>query len=286
MAIDSIKRVGVVGCGLMGGGIVQVCAQSGYSVLVTEINDEFLQKGLERVRGALEGLVKKGKITEEQKGETLERIKGTLSLGDFAECDLIIEAVIEDIEEKRRIFGALEEICPPGTIFTSNTSSIPIIRMAMTTKRPDRFCGLHFFNPVPIMKLVEVVRALTSSDETIQTMKEFASSLGKTPVETKDRAGFIVNLLLIPYLCEAIRALEVGLATKEDIDTAMTLGCSHPMGPLALADFIGLDTVYSIATILHDEFKEPKYAPPTLLKQMVTAGYLGRKSGRGFYTYQ
>lgn len=285
MAAYKVNKVGVVGCGLMGAGIVQVCAQSGYPVLVTEINDEFLQRGLGRVKDALEGLVKKGKITEEQKGAMLGRIKGTLSLEDFAECDVIVEAVVENIDEKRRIFSTLDAICPERTIFTSNTSSIPIIQMAVTTKRPDRFCGLHFFNPVPVMKLVEVVRALTSSDETVQAAKDFAVSLGKTPVETKDRAGFIVNLLLIPYLCEAIRALEVGLATKEDIDTAMTLGCGHPMGPLTLADFIGLDTVYSIANILHDEFKDPKYAPPTLLKQMVTAGYLGRKSGRGFYSY-
>ncbi|MBI5017205.1 MAG: 3-hydroxybutyryl-CoA dehydrogenase [Deltaproteobacteria bacterium] len=280
-----IKTVGVVGCGLMGSGIAQVCAQAGYSVVVREINDEFLKAGLAKIEKTIGGAVAKGKMAEADGKAVLGRIRGTTRLEDFAGCDLVIEAAIENLDEKKKVFAALDAICGPAAIFASNTSSIPIIAMAAATKRPEQFLGLHFFNPVPVMKLLEIIRTIKTSDETVAAARAFSDKIGKRSILAKDRPGFIVNLLLIPYLLDAIRAYEIGLATAEDIDNGMVLGCAHPMGPLTLLDFVGLDTTYYIANIMFDEFKDAKYAPPPLLKQMVTAGYLGKKSGRGFYDY-
>jgi 3-hydroxybutyryl-CoA dehydrogenase len=280
-----IKKVGVAGCGLMGGGIVQTCAQSGYQVVVLEANETFLKKGLGAIENNLSKAVAKGKLPQTDMDAVLNRIKGTLTVKDLADCDIIIEAIIEDLDLKKKLFTDLDGLCPQHTIFASNTSSIPIIEMAAATKRPEQFVGLHFFNPVPVMKLVEVISTIQSNQETVRKATVFSESLGKTAIQAKDRAGFIVNLLLIPYLLDAVRALEMGLATREDIDTGMMLGCGHPMGPLTLLDFVGLDTTYYITKILFDEFKDPKYASPPLLKQMVTAGFYGRKSGRGFYDY-
>ena len=280
-----IHKIGVAGCGLMGGGIVQTCAQSNYQVVVLEANDAFLSKGLDAIKKNLSRSVDKGKLQQTEMDVILGRIQGTTTSKDLSECDLIIEAIIEDFELKKELFCDLDSLCPEHTIFASNTSSIPIIEMASTTNRADRFVGLHFFNPVPVMKLVEVISTLKSSRQTVQKATEFAQSLNKTAIQAKDRAGFIVNLLLVPYLLDAVRALEMGLATKEDIDTGMVLGCGYPMGPLTLLDLVGLDTIYSITKILFDEFKDPKYASPPLLKQMVKAGLYGKKSGRGFYDY-
>ena len=280
-----IKKVGVVGCGLMGSGIAQVCAQSGYETVVREISPELLQKGLGKIEKQLAGAVQKGRLSEETRSATLSRLRGTTELSDLAGCDLVIEAIIENPEEKKALFSELDRICPPSTIFASNTSSIPIIQLAAATNRPDRFIGLHFFNPVPVMQLVEIVKSISSSDEVVEIARRFSASLGKQAIVAKDRAGFVVNLLLVPYLLDAVRALEIGVASKEDIDTGMKLGCNHPMGPLALLDFVGLDTTYYIAEIMYNEFKDPRYAPPTLLKQMVIAGHHGRKTGKGFYDY-
>lgn len=280
-----IKKVGVVGCGLMGNGIAQVSAMAGYDVIVREVDQRFLDRGLSRVERVLSGAVEKGKISEDDKAATLGRITGTLALDDLKNCDVIVEAVTENIDVKRDVFRALDEICPPHTIFGSNTSSISITEMGGFTKRPDKFVGLHFFNPVPIMKLVEVIQAVSSSDDTVRTCLEWVKSLSKHPIVAKDTPGFVVNLLLIPYLLDAIRALETGVASKEDIDEGMKLGCGHPMGPLTLLDFVGLDTTYYIANIMFDEFKDTRYAAPTTLKRMVLAGHLGRKTGKGFYDY-
>lgn len=280
-----IKQVGVVGCGLMGSGITQVCAQAGYEVIVREISQELLDRGLKSIDKFLSTGVERKKLTEEQKTQTLARIKGTIHLEDLKNCDLVIEAVVEDINLKKEIFGALDRLCPPATILASNTSSLTVIEMAAATNRPDRVAGLHFFNPAPLMKLVEVVRTIATSDETFNTVFEFAKSLGKEPIAAKDNSGFIVNFLLVPYMLGAIRALENGLASKEDIDKAMKLGCGYPMGPFELLDFVGLDTTYKIANIFFEEYRDRLYAPPPLLKKMVLAGYLGRKSGKGFYDY-
>lgn len=280
-----IRNVGVAGCGLMGAGIAQVCAQAGYQTTVLEVNDALLAQGLEKQRRLLSGAVAKGKLSQAEMQAVLERLHGTTRVEDLGACDLVIEAIREDLADKTRLFSRLDELCPPHTIFASNTSSIPIIAMAAATRRPEQVVGLHFFNPVPVMKLVEVIRSIRSSDQAVATATAFAESLGKRPIQSKDRAGFIVNLLLVPYLLDAVRALEIGLASKEDIDTGMVLGCGHPMGPLTLLDFVGLDTTYFICNIMYEEFRDARYAPPTLLKQMVTAGYFGRKSGRGFYTY-
>jgi 3-hydroxybutyryl-CoA dehydrogenase len=281
----SIRTVGVLGCGLMGSGIAQVSAAAGYKTIVREVDDRFLEKGLGRIRKFVADGVAKGKVTAEASERTLANLSGTTAFEALSACDLIIEAIVENLEEKRRTYASLEQAVAEHAIFVSNTSSLCITELAAATKRPDRFAGLHFFSPVPLMKLVEVIRALTTSDATYQTVFAFAGSLGKEPITAPDRPGFIVNRLLVPYLLDAIRAYENGLGTLEDIDKGMKLGCGHPMGPFTLLDFVGLDTTYFIANIMFDEFREPAYAPPPLLKRMVLAGRLGRKSGQGFYVY-
>jgi 3-hydroxybutyryl-CoA dehydrogenase len=280
-----IKTVGVLGCGLMGSGIAQVCAQSGYRTIVREVEQPFLDKGLGRIKKFLSDGVEKGKVTPDARDRTLGNLTGTVSVDDLRDCDLVIEAIIENLDEKARAYEAVERVVKPGTILVSNTSSLCVTELAAKTKRPDRFGGLHFFNPVPIMKLVEVIRALTTSDETYRTLFAFAQSLGKEPITAPDKPGFIVNRLLVPYLLDAIRSYEHGLGTVEDIDKGMKLGCNYPMGPFTLLDYVGLDTTYYIANIMFEEYREPAYAPPPLLKRMVLAGRLGRKSGQGFYTY-
>lgn len=279
------KKVGVVGFGQMGGGITQVAAQSGYPVITMEVSDELIARGMGLITKLLDRGIEKGKIDQAAREKTLGNITGTTDLHDLAGCDLVIEAVTEDMATKKEVFSELEKICGPETIFASNTSSIPIRDLATATRRPDKFLGLHFFNPVPVMKLVEVVRTIDTSEETFNAAFEFAQSLGKTPVRAKDTPGFIANVLLIPYLLDAIRQYENGLASREDIDDAMKLGCGHPMGPLTLTDFIGLDTVLYIADIMFEEFKAGHYAAPPLLRRMVNAGYLGKKTRRGFYDY-
>jgi 3-hydroxybutyryl-CoA dehydrogenase len=285
MSATKVKTVGVAGCGLMGGGIVETAASFGYPVVVREVNDALLDKGFARIEKSLAKAVEKGKRTEDEKRSTLANIHRTTELRDFADCDLVVEAIIENIDEKKKFYRELDKIAKPGAIFASNTSSLSITEMASATQRRDKFCGLHFFNPVPVMKLVEVVRTIDTSEATYQTAKLFAESLKKTVVTAKDSPGFVVNLLLVPYLLDAVRALEKGVASREDIDNGMVLGCGHPMGPLTLLDFVGLDTTYYIAEIMFNEFKDGRYAAPPLLKQMVMAGYYGRKSGRGFYEY-
>jgi 3-hydroxybutyryl-CoA dehydrogenase len=280
-----IKTVGVLGCGLMGAGIAQVSAAAGYRTIVREVNQGVLDKGLGRIRKFVEDGVAKGKVTAEQRDKTLGQLNGTTEFGGMKDCDIIVEAIVENVEVKTAAFSALEAVVGAHTIFTSNTSSLCITELAAKTKRPDRFGGLHFFNPVPLMKLVEVIRALTTSDESYQTMFAFSQSLGKEPITAPDKPGFIVNRLLVPYLLDAIRCYERGLGTVEDIDKGMKLGCGYPMGPLTLLDFVGLDTTYYIANIMFDEFKDPAFAAPTLLKRMVLAGKLGKKSGEGFYKY-
>ncbi len=282
----AIRRIGVVGCGLMGGGIAQTCAQSGYETVVREVNQELLDKGLKRIYGAWDMLAGKGKITQGQINEYRGRLHGTLDLEDFADCDLVIEAVIENMQEKLRLFPTLDRIVKPEGLLLSNTSSLNVTQMGAVTKRPDKVCGLHFFNPAPVMKLVEVVRTISTSEKTIETVKQFAVSLGKTPVLAKDTAGFIVNFLLIPYLIAAVRMLENGMASRDDIDTAMKLGCGYPMGPFTLLDYVGLDTTLWAAEAIYDEYKDPLYAPPPLLRRMVLSGINGKKSGKGFYDYQ
>ena len=281
----TIKTVGVLGCGLMGSGIAQVAAAAGYRTVVREVNEGLLEKGLGRVRAFLDNGVAKGKVTAESRDQTLSRLSGTTTFEALAPCDLVIEAIVENLDAKRESYAALEQVVGAHAIVLSNTSSLCITELAAASRRPDRFGGLHFFSPVPLMKLVEVIRALTTSDETYQAVVAFAQSLGKEPITAPDRPGFIVNRLLVPYLLDAVRAYENGLGTLEDIDKGMTAGCGHPMGPFQLLDFVGLDTTYYIANIMFDEFREPAYAPPPLLKRMVVAGRLGRKSGRGFYTY-
>ena len=281
----TIRTVGVVGAGLMGSGIAQVVAQAGYSVVIREIEQRFLEKGLKLVEGQLQRAVEKGRMTAEEKASLLGRIRWTLNLEELKGADLVIEAIVEDLALKQELYRALDRLCPPATIFVSNTSSLTIMAMASVTGRTDRFAGLHFFNPVAVMKLVEVIRTILTSETTYRTVYEFAKSLGKEPVTVKDNCGFIVNRLLVPYLLDAVRALEAGVASVEDIDKAMTLGCNHPMGPFALADFVGLDTTYFIANVMFEEYREPRYAPPPLLRKMIMAGYHGRKSGRGFYDY-
>ena len=280
-----IQKVGVLGSGLMGSGIAEVCARAGYPTVVREVNEELLEKGMGRIRGSLDKAVEKGKLEAAQRDEAAARLSGTVDLAAFEDCDLVVEAIVENPEEKRQTFAALDTAVKPEAIFASNTSSLTITQLAMSTKRPDRFVGLHFFNPVPVMKLVEVVRTLATSDDTFQTAFAFVKALGKEPVAARDNSGFIVNRLLVPYILDAIRAYEEGVGSLEDIDKAMQLGCGYPMGPFALLDFVGLDTTYYIANIMFEEYREKRFAPPPLLKQMVLAGRLGRKSGRGFYDY-
>jgi len=280
-----IKMVGICGCGLMGLGIAEIASKAGLNVVIREVSDDFLQKGLGRIDKSLSRAVKKGKLDEDGKKDILSRIKGTTNLKDLADCDIICEAIIENLDIKRELYKELDSIVKKEAIFASNTSSLSITEMGAATSRADQFCGLHFFNPVPVMKLVEVVKTVATSDGAFETAKAFGKKLGKVVVSCNDSPGFVVNRLLVPYLLDAIRALEAGVATKEDIDNGMKLGCGHPMGPLELTDFVGLDTTYYIAEILFDEFKDHHYAAPPLLKAMVKAGYLGRKSGRGFYDY-
>ncbi|MCY4078159.1 MAG: 3-hydroxybutyryl-CoA dehydrogenase [Acidobacteria bacterium] len=279
------RTVGVVGCGLMGSGIAQVCAGAGFPTRVREVDEALLARGLGRIDDFLAAGVERGRTSPEDAARVKANLTGTTRLEELAGCDLVIEAIVEAAEAKRETFSALEAIVGPETVFASNTSSLCITELAAATERPDRFVGLHFFSPVPVMKLVEVIRGLATSDSTFERALAFGRALGKEPVTAPDRPGFIANRLLIPYLLDAVRAHESGAGTIEDIDKTMTLGCGYPMGPFTLLDFVGLDTAYSIANIMYDEFRDPKYAPPPLLKRMVLAGRLGRKSGRGFYAY-
>jgi 3-hydroxybutyryl-CoA dehydrogenase len=275
----------VLGCGLMGAGIAQVSAAAGCKTIVREVNQAALDKGLARIRKFLDDGVTKGKVTPEQRDGTLANLSGTTEIAGLKSCDLVIEAIIENLEDKAAVYAALDAVVGPRTIFATNTSSLCVTELASKTKRPDRFGGLHFFNPVPLMKLVEVVRALTTSDETHAALLEFSLAIGKEPITAPDKPGFIVNRLLVPYLLDAIRCYEHGLGTIEDIDKGMKLGCGYPMGPLTLLDFVGLDTTYYIANIMFDEYKDPMFAAPPLLKRMVLAGKTGRKAGEGFYKY-
>ncbi|HWB42940.1 MAG TPA: 3-hydroxybutyryl-CoA dehydrogenase [Gemmatimonadales bacterium] len=277
--------VGVLGCGLMGSGIAQVAATAGFATVVRDVGEPLLAKGRSGILRSLDKLVEKGKLDRAARDGALERLAFTTDLAELAACDLVIEAVTEDLELKNGLWRELDRRCPPATIFASNTSSLTIGDMASATARPDRFIGLHFFNPVPLMPLVEVVRAVTTSRATFEAAIEFARRVGKQAIVSRDRSGFIVNLLLVPYLLDAIRALERGVGSITDIDRGMQLGCGHPMGPFTLLDFVGLDTTARIAEILFDEYREPRYAPPPLLRRMVTAGLHGRKTGRGFYDY-
>src|SRR3984885_15144547 len=281
----AIEKVGVVGCGLMGSGIAQVAANAGCQVNVREISPQLVEKGLQSIDKNLQRLVDKGTLTQAQRDEVRARLRGTTNLEDLKDCDIVIEAIIEQLPAKRELWGALDKICPKATIFASNTSSLSITEMATFTQRPDRFLGLHFFNPVPVMKLVEVIRTIATDKKVEEDTVAFANRVGKTPGRTTDRTGFIVNRLLLPFFLDAIRALEEGVGSIEDIDNSMKLGCGHPMGPLTLLDFVGNDTTYYIANIMFDEFKEKRFAPPPLLKRMVLMGWNGRKAGKGFYDY-
>jgi len=280
-----IRKVGVVGCGLMGSGIAQVAAMAGFPTVVREVSEELLKKGVSSIEKSLAKFVEKGQLSAEQRSQTLGRLVPTTKLNDFADCDLVIEAVTENLELKRKTFTELDQIAKPEAIFASNTSSLSITEMMTATRRAPRFLGLHFFNPVPLMKLVEVVQTVVTDPAVVKIGLDYARKAGKTPILTKDRAGFIVNRLLVPYLLDSIRALEEGFGSIEDIDNAMKLGCNHPMGPLTLNDFVGIDTTYYIAEILFDEYREKRFAPPPLMKRMVMAGMYGRKSGKGFYDY-
>jgi 3-hydroxybutyryl-CoA dehydrogenase len=281
-----IKKVGVVGCGVMGAGIAQVTAQAGYQVVASEINETLLNRGLGIIDSNLAKDVSKQRITQAEKQAIQARIKGTIDTKDFSDCDLIIEVVIENMELKKKLYSDLDKICPPHTILASNTSCLSILDIAAATKRPDKVMGIHFFNPVPLMKLVELVRTLTTSDETFATGKIFTESVGKTAVITKDTPGFIVNRLMVPQVLNAVRMVEQGIASKEDIDTAMKLGLNHPIGPFALIDLVGIDVICFIARATYEETKDPQFTIPTLLQKMLTAGWLGRKSGKGFYEYK
>jgi 3-hydroxybutyryl-CoA dehydrogenase len=283
--MSDMKRVGVLGCGLMGGGIAQVAASAGYDVIVRDVSKELLDRGRAGIEKSLAKFVEKGKLQPADRDATLKRLAFTTTVADLKGVDILIEAITEDLGLKNALYKELDGLCGPATIFASNTSSLTIAEMAAATKRADRFVGLHFFNPVPLMQLVEVVRTVTTSDETFKRAFAFAKSLGKEAVAAKDNSGFIVNLLLVPYLLDAIRAVERGVGSVPDIDKAMQLGCGHPMGPLTLLDFVGLDTTHHIAEIMFKEYREPRYAPPPLLKRMVLAGMYGKKSGKGFYDY-
>ena len=283
--MTEIRRVGVLGCGLMGSGIAQVAATAGRETIVRDVSQQIWDRARGGIEKSLAKFVEKGKLAAADRDAALKRLTFTTATTDLKGCDIVVEAITEDLELKNALWKELDAICPPHTIFASNTSSLTIAAMAAATKRADRFVGLHFFNPVPLMQLVEVVRAVTTSEETFRRAFTFARSLGKEAVAAKDNSGFIVNLLLVPYLLDAIRAVEHGVGSVPDIDKAMQLGCGYPMGPLTLLDFVGLDTTYRIAEIMFTEYREQKYAPPPLLKRMVTAGLMGRKSGKGFYDY-
>lgn len=281
----AFRTIGVAGFGLMGSGIVEVCARTGYDVVVREVSDDLLARGLDRLDRSLGRGVERGKLSAADRDAARKRVRGTTRLPDLAGCDLVIEAIVELMDAKKALYAELDRLCPPGTVFASNTSSLSITEMASVTRRGDRFIGMHFFNPVPVMKPVELVRGFLTSDETLGAARAFCEALGKTVVVCKDSPGFIVNLLLVPYLLDAVRALELGVATREDIDTAVQLGLNHPMGPLTLLDFVGIDTTYYIAEAMYQEFKDARYAAPPLMRKMVLAGYHGRKTGRGFYEY-
>jgi len=280
-----IEKVGVLGCGLMGSGIAEVAAKAGHATVVREVSEELLEKGMGRIERSLDRAVEKGKLGEEARDSTLQSIHGTVDLKELADCDLVIEAIVESLEEKKRTYEALSGVLKEAAIVASNTSSLTITELAMATDRPERFLGLHFFNPVPVMKLVEVVRTLLTSDEVFAAARDWVEGIGKEAVAARDNSGFIVNRLLVPYLLDAVRAYEEGVGSLEDIDKAMQLGCGYPMGPFTLLDFVGLDTTYYIANIMFEEYREKRFAPSPLLKQMVLANRLGRKSGRGFYDY-
>jgi 3-hydroxybutyryl-CoA dehydrogenase len=280
-----VKKVGVLGCGLMGSGIVEVCARSGYEVVVREVNEEFLKKGLDRLEGSLKTAVEKGKLKKEEADAARARIKGSTKVADMKDVDVVIEAIVEDRVAKREIWTEIGKVVRKDAILATNTSSIPLSSIAPATGNAARFIGLHFMNPVPVMKLVEIVKGIQTTDETLSEARAFIESLGKTTITAKDTPGFVINVLLVPYICEAIKLVEGGVASPEDIDKGMELGCSMPLGPLKLADFVGLDTALSIAEVLFSEFKDSRYAAPPLLRRMVESGLLGRKSGRGFYDY-
>ncbi len=285
MKADEVRKIGVVGCGIMGSGIVEVCAKAGFEVVYAEVDEERIARGRAAVERSMGRAVDKGKMDADERDSALARITGTQSLDDLADSDLIIEAATESQATKEAIFRRLDEITRPDVVLATNTSSLPVTELAAVTKRPEKILGMHFFNPPPVMKLLEIVKALTTSDETVAFAYAVGERLGKTCVLAKDRAGFIVNFLLIPYLNSAVRMLDEGFATREDIDAGVVLGLGHPMGPLTLLDLIGLDTAVHVSNVLYDEFKDPIYAAPTLLKRMVAAGRMGRKSGKGFYDY-
>lgn len=281
----AIQKVGVLGCGLMGSGIAQVAATAGFPTIVKEVADEFLKKGLAGIDKSLGRFVEKGTLSADDRAQTMARLRGTTKFEDLADCDIVIEAITENLDVKRETYATLDKIVQPTAIFASNTSSLVITEMMTATKRVDRFIGMHFFNPVPLMKLVEVVGTITTSPAVMDEAMKFAESIGKVPIRTSDRSGFIVNRLLVPYLLDAVRALEEGVGSVEDIDKGMKLGCGYPMGPFTLLDFVGLETTLYIANIMFDEFREKRFAPPPLLKRLVLAGHHGRKTGRGFYDY-
>ncbi len=281
----TIRKVGVVGCGLMGSGIAQVSAQAGFATVVREISREALDKGLGSIRKFLQGGVDKGKLAAADMEKTLANLHGTVELKDLADCDLVIEAAVENLALKRELFAALDQTCKPEALLASNTSSLSITELSTATRRPEKILGLHFFNPVPLMKLVEVVKTIRTGEEPARAVSEWCRAIGKTVVTVGDSTGFVVNRLLVPYMLDAVRVYEQGLASRDDIDNAMKLGCGHPMGPLFLGDYVGLDTTYYIAEIMFEEFKEPRFAPPPLLRRMVLAGLHGRKTGRGFYDW-
>lgn len=280
-----IKKVGVVGCGMMGSGITIVCAQAGYPTIVSEVSDDLLNKGLASIDVFLGNSVEKGKISQQDKDATVNRIKGTTDMKDFHDCDLVIEAAVENLDLKKKIFTNLDQVCPERTVLATNTSSLSVIDISTATKRPDKIVGLHFFNPPQIMKLLEIVKTIAVSDETMETCRQFGNSIGKTIVIVKDTPAFVVNALLVPYLLNAIRMFDAGIATKEDIDTAAKAGLNYPMGPLTLSDHVGLDTLLFLSDAVYEQLKDPQWAAPTLLRKMVTAGWYGRKSGKGFYDY-
>ena len=280
-----ISKVGVVGAGLMGSGIAEIAAKAGFDVIVREVSDDFVEAGRKRIQKSMDRAVEKEKLSAEDRDAAMSRLSFTTRVADLADCDLVIEAIVEELEAKNALFGELDGLCGERTIFASNTSSLTITDMAAATSRPDRVVGLHFFNPVPVMKLVEVVRTIATSDETFDRAFAFSKAVGKIPIAAKDNSGFVVNLLLVPYMLDAIRQLERGVASIADIDTGMALGCGYPMGPFLLCDFVGIDTLYKISEIMFEEYREERYAPPPLLKRIVTMGRYGRKTGKGFYDW-